>query len=45
MNEDRFWLLNNGKSLHPDGYDIEIKYVHQLQNLYFAFTGEELELR
>ena len=22
---------------------IEIKYVHQLQNLYFALTGEELE--
>ena len=26
------------------GYDldVEIKYVHQLQNLYFALTGEEL---
>ena len=24
---------------------IEIKYVHQLQNLYFALTGQELELR
>jgi hypothetical protein len=23
----------------------EIKYVHQLQNLYFALTGEELELK
>jgi len=23
---------------------IEIKYVHQLQNLYFALTGEELEI-
>ena len=23
---------------------IEIKYVHQLQNLYFALTGQELEL-
>jgi len=32
-----------------DGYvytnDIEIKYVHQLQNLYFALTGTELELK
>jgi hypothetical protein len=25
-----------------EGYAIEIKYVHQLQNLYFALTGEEL---
>jgi hypothetical protein len=25
--------------------DIEIKYVHQLQNLYFALTGEELEIK
>lgn len=24
---------------------IPIKYVHQLQNLYFALTGQELELR
>ena len=24
--------------------DVEIKYVHQLQNLYFAITGEELQL-
>lgn len=23
---------------------IEIRYVHQLQNLYFALTGEELEI-
>lgn len=36
---------------HPDSlkywldqyHTIEIKYVHQLQNLYFALTGEELE--
>lgn len=24
-------------------YEFQIKYVHQLQNLYFALTGEELE--
>lgn len=24
--------------------NIEIKYLHQLQNLYFALTGEELEV-
>lgn len=26
-------------------FTIEIKYVHQLQNLYFALTGEELTLK
>ena len=26
------------------GGTVEIKYVHQLQNLYFALTGEELEI-
>ena len=25
--------------------DIQIKYVHQLQNLYFALTGEELKIK
>jgi len=24
-------------------YKLEVSYVHQLQNLYFALTGEELE--
>ena len=29
----------------PDDIDdVEIKYVHQIQNLYFALTGEELML-
>lgn len=25
-------------------YDLHIKYLHQLQNLYFALTGEELKI-
>lgn len=25
--------------------NMEIKYLHQLQNLYFALTGEELEVK
>ena len=25
--------------------DMNIKYVHQLQNLYFALTGEELKIK
>jgi len=27
---------------NPNSIDFEVKYVHQLQNLYFALTGEEL---
>ena len=29
---------------YKNGYFI-IKYVHQLQNLYFALTGEELTIK
>lgn len=36
--------LNNSNELA--GFKpIEIKYVHQLQNLYFALTGEELTIK
>jgi len=28
-----------------DGFEVEVKYVHQLQNLYFALTGEELIIK
>ncbi len=27
------------------GYNIEVKYLHQLQNLYFDLTGKELEVK
>ena len=34
-------------SVNADEYEIgkHIKYVHELQNLYHAFTGKELEIR
>jgi hypothetical protein len=43
-----FW--NNGDAIYFDygkenEKSIELKYVHQLQNLYFALTGEELEMK
>jgi hypothetical protein len=34
------YVLNN--KFQHDGYDREIKSLHQLQNLHFALTGEEL---
>ena len=38
--------LSNGKITLDSGFDensiIKLKYVHQLQNLYFALTGREL---
>ena len=38
--------LSNGKITLDSGFDensiIKLKYVHQLQNLYFALTGSEL---
>ena len=37
---------NNGKlfTLDIGEEQIELKYIHQLQNLYFALTGEELKI-
>lgn len=32
---------NNERIFSP----IDVKYVHQLQNLYFSLTGEELEIK
>ena len=34
------------ENYQPIDFDcIEIKHVHQLQNLYFALTGQELEIK
>jgi hypothetical protein len=42
--------IHGGFSFEFENYEVEIpdvhlKYIHQLQNLYFALTGEELELK
>jgi hypothetical protein len=39
VSENTFWCLN------VTGIIITIKHVHQLQNLYFALTGEELQIK
>ena len=50
-NDFELWKSNGWKewNLQTGGYDaesndfsVDLKYVHQLQNLYFALTGEEL---
>jgi len=50
--ESKGWRLNYNEDfgwvIHPVVSDynvIPIKYVHQLQNLYFALTGNELEIK
>ena len=35
------WLVGHPTPFYQNGYHM-IKYVHQLQNLYYALTGEEL---
>jgi len=41
--------LNNGVDFYFYGYDheasFEMKYIHELQNLYFALTKTELEIK
>lgn len=41
-----FILMNEKEGYHyPYGSDIHINHVHELQNLYFALSGEELKLK
>lgn len=35
------WLMDDGGDI-PAIFDIRVKFVHQLQNLFFAITGQEL---
>jgi hypothetical protein len=50
--ESSCWRLNNLFSIREDftihfhnGLIVELKCVHQLQNLYFALTGQELSIQ
>jgi hypothetical protein len=43
INTNKVMIMHKGNN-NSHWLDIEIKYVHQLQNLYFALTGEELIL-
>ena len=42
--DDILWEHSDG-FCHSLNYGGDIKYVHQLQNLYFALTGEELTFK
>lgn len=33
------------ESIESNGFSFDVLYVHQLQNLYFALVGEELEIK
>ncbi len=41
-NHDEVWIIDTGNSFILDEFEFKIKFVHQLQNLYFALTNEEL---
>lgn len=42
--DDWFFVLKKlkGNFIFPAFWHVKIRYVHQLQNLYFALTGKEL---
>lgn len=40
--KDNFKIVKSFDNYWLDGFGTELKYVHQLQNLYFALTGIEL---
>lgn len=45
---NKYWIgdfeLDNNKECFDYEGKVSIKYLHQLQNLYFALTGEELKI-
>jgi hypothetical protein len=41
---DILWLEGYSTPFYRNGFH-KIKHVHQLQNLYFALTGEELKIK
>jgi hypothetical protein len=43
INTNKVMIMHKGNNI-SHWLDIKIKYVHQLQNLYFALNGEELEV-
>ena len=40
-----FWHENKSQYANCKGLQIDCQFLHQLQNLYFALTGKELELK
>jgi hypothetical protein len=40
---DLNWIIGREYPFYKNGYH-EIKYLHQLQNLFYSLTGEELEV-
>ena len=49
-NTAKYWTLGTVdlweiSGTYVNDLDYEVKYVHQLQNLYFALTGEELIIK
>lgn len=46
VDTERVWIgLSVGKYVEECNLLPDLHYVHQLQNLYFALTGQELELK
>lgn len=41
----KFWTISISRAEPIYHNNLTIKYLHQLQNLYFALTGEELEIK
>jgi hypothetical protein len=39
------WNIGGGNDFVHLPHSCELKYIHQLQNLYFALTGNELEIK
>ena len=45
LGADNFSIKKEGDSFYLVGYGIHINSLHQLQNLFFALTGKELDVK
>lgn len=46
--KDNFWVMEKGEEeecFYCDHLELNIKHVHQLQNLYFSLTNKELTIK
>lgn len=46
VNDEKvFYIMGNDNPTYSKMFKLNVKYVHQLQNLYFALTGQELTIK
>lgn len=46
VNDEKvLYIMGNDNPTYSSMFKLNVKYVHQLQNIYFALTGQELKIK